>query len=212
ELDQHLPSLNALPVANTDGPHDAGLERLDDFGAPARDDFSRRRGDDVDLAKRRPGQGQAKQRNDRHTNGPPARRGRRLDDFQRRRQKRELMLVMAIWSRRKRDDVLGGVLSGLHGSVTPVEPMRRSARPKRGGGPFHASAQCVAILLPYRFSACLEVAGMSGWSWKRWKSHWRRSKSLLEPVLIHDGGELARELSQPLRPAGGGARRSGRQS
>src|SRR5262249_3622870 len=155
ELDQHLPSLNALPVANTDGPHDAGLERLDDFGAPARDDFSRRRGDDVDLAKRRPGQGQAKQRNDRHTNGPPDRRGRRLDDFQRRRQKRELMLVMAIWSRRKRDDVLGGVLSGLHGSVTPVEPMRRSARPKRGGGPFHASAQCVAILLPYRFSACL---------------------------------------------------------
>src|SRR5262249_26077756 len=118
EIDQDLPSLDALPVADVDGPDDAGFERLDDFGAPTRDDFSRRRGDDVDLAKRRPGQGQAKQRNDRHTNGPPDRRGRRLDDFQRRRQKRELMLVTAICSRRKRDDVLGGALR--HSAKAPL--------------------------------------------------------------------------------------------
>src|SRR5262249_10474609 len=117
-----------LPVADVDGPHDAGLERLDDFGASTWDDFSRRRGDDVDLAKRRPGQGQAKQRNDRHTNGPPDWRGRRLDDFQRRRQKRELMLVTATWSRRKRDDVLGGVLSGLHGFRPAGDRARRSGR------------------------------------------------------------------------------------
>src|SRR5262245_50123019 len=111
KLDQDLPGPDALSVANMDCSYYPRLERLDDFGAPARDEFSRRRGDDVDLAKRRPGQGQAKQRNDRHTNGPPDRRWRRLDDFQRRRQKRELMLVTAIWSRWKRDDVL----SGLHG-------------------------------------------------------------------------------------------------
>src|SRR5262245_49677125 len=128
ELDQDLPSLDALPVANMDGPHNTGLERLDDFGAPTRDDFSRRRGDDVDLAKRRPGKGQAKQRNDRHANGSPDWRGRRLDDFQRRRQKRELMLVTAIWSRRKRDDVLRGVLSGLHGSRPAGGGATRSGR------------------------------------------------------------------------------------
>src|SRR5262249_22218571 len=128
ELDQELPSLDALPVADVDGPHHTGLERLDDFGAPTRDDFSRRRGDDIDLAKRRPGQGQAKQRNDRHTNGPPDRRGRRLEDFQGGRQKGELMLVTALWSRRKRDDVLGGALSGLHGFRPAGDGARRSGR------------------------------------------------------------------------------------
>src|SRR5262249_16415589 len=115
ELDQDLADFHALPIAHTDCPHYPGLERLDHLGPSARDDFSPRRGDEVNLAKRRPGQGQPKQRNDRHTNGPPDWRGRRLDDFQRRRQERELMLVTAIWSRWKRDDVLGGVLSGLHG-------------------------------------------------------------------------------------------------
>src|SRR5262249_1525822 len=93
ELDQDLPSLDALPIPHMDGPHYAGLERLDHLGAPARDNFSWCRGDDVDLTKPRPGQGQAKQRNDCQSDGSPEWRRRCLDDFQRRRKKRELVLV-----------------------------------------------------------------------------------------------------------------------
>ena len=50
ELDEDFTGTHALPVADMDRTHHPGLERLDHFGAPARDDFSRRRGDDIDFA------------------------------------------------------------------------------------------------------------------------------------------------------------------
>ncbi len=40
EFDQGLAGLDHLSVANMDGPHDAGLEWLDDLGTPARNDLA----------------------------------------------------------------------------------------------------------------------------------------------------------------------------
>ena len=59
EFDQHLARFDALAVTDPDGTYHAGLERLDHLGAAAGDDLSRRRGDDIDLAERRPSQCQA---------------------------------------------------------------------------------------------------------------------------------------------------------
>ena len=50
KFDEYFAGVDALSIADMDRSHDPGLERLDHFGAPARDDFSRRRGDDIDFA------------------------------------------------------------------------------------------------------------------------------------------------------------------
>src|SRR5262249_56849838 len=91
ELDQHLAGLDALPIAHMDRAHHSGLERLDDLGAPAGDDLSRCRRNDVDLAERRPYERQAEHGDDGYADGAANWRGRRLDDLERRRQERELV-------------------------------------------------------------------------------------------------------------------------
>ena len=55
ELDEHLASSDRLPVADMNRAYNPRLKRLDHFGAPARDDLSRRRRNDVDLTERSPG-------------------------------------------------------------------------------------------------------------------------------------------------------------
>ena len=50
EFDQNVSRLDALAVANMDGPDHAGLERLDDLGTAGGNDLSGRRGDDVQFA------------------------------------------------------------------------------------------------------------------------------------------------------------------
>ena len=50
EFDQNVARLDALAVANMDGPDHAGLERLDDLGTAGGNDLSGRRGDDVQFA------------------------------------------------------------------------------------------------------------------------------------------------------------------
>ena len=56
ELDQHVAGLDALPITDMDCANDAGLERLDNLGAPCWNNFARRGGDDVDAPKGGPNQ------------------------------------------------------------------------------------------------------------------------------------------------------------
>ena len=92
ELDKDVAGLDALAVTDMDRTHDAGLERLDGLGAAARNDLAGRDGDNVDRADARPGQRNAEHGDDRGRDGAADRRGRRLDDLERRRQKREFVL------------------------------------------------------------------------------------------------------------------------
>ena len=105
ELDENLAGLDALPVLNVDGAHNAGLERLDDLDAAAGNDLAGRRGDDIDMAEARPEQGQAEQAMMSHADCTPDRRRRRLDDFQRRRQEGKFVL-RRVCRLRQGDDVL----------------------------------------------------------------------------------------------------------
>ena len=92
ELDQDVAGLDALTVAHMDRTHHAGLERLDGLGAAARNDLARRDGDDVDRADTRPGQRSAEHGDEGERNGAADRRGRRFDDLECGRQKREFVL------------------------------------------------------------------------------------------------------------------------
>src|SRR5690349_17761785 len=82
KLYQNLASLDRLPVPYPNGANYAGLERLDDLGSTAWDDFSGRRRNDIDGTPRRPDQRCAKQDNNRGHDRAARGRGRRLDDFQ----------------------------------------------------------------------------------------------------------------------------------
>ena len=62
ELDEDVAGLDALPVVDLDGAHDAGLERLDQLDAAVGHDFAGRGGDDVDVPETRPDQAKAEQR------------------------------------------------------------------------------------------------------------------------------------------------------
>ena len=85
------PALTVCAVLHMDRAHHAGLERLDHLGPAGRDDLARRRGDDVDLAEAGPDERDARRtRHDGGGDGAAHRRGRRLDDLQRRRQEFEL--------------------------------------------------------------------------------------------------------------------------
>ncbi len=95
ELDQHLARLDGVAVMHMDRANDADLEGLDGLRAPAWDDLARRAGDDVDRAETGPGQRQHEHGNDRDADRPPDRRRRCLDDLERRRQKRQLMVAAA---------------------------------------------------------------------------------------------------------------------
>ncbi len=105
ELDEHLAGLHALAVMNMNGAHDAGLERLDQFGATAGDDLALRRGNDVDLAEIGPGDRGGEQRHDGVGDSATDRGRRRLHDFQRRRQEVEIRAVATEG---------GGIFNGLH--------------------------------------------------------------------------------------------------
>ena len=90
ELNQDIARLHLLAVLNMDRTHHPGLEWLNDLGAAARHDLSGRRSDDVDRAPPRPEKRRAEQQNDRRPDGAPDRRGRRIHDFKRSRQERQL--------------------------------------------------------------------------------------------------------------------------
>jgi hypothetical protein len=62
ELDQHIARFDPLAVTDMDVADDPGLERLDDLAAAGRDDRALRRGDHVNLAEARPGEGRTKRR------------------------------------------------------------------------------------------------------------------------------------------------------
>ena len=106
ELDEDVAGLDALTVADMDRAHHAGLERLDDLGAAARNDLARRDGDNVDRADTRPGQRSAEHGDDGERNGAADRRGRRFDDLERRRQKGEFVLSTLYAPLRKGDECL----------------------------------------------------------------------------------------------------------
>jgi hypothetical protein len=85
EFDQHVAGLDRLPVLHPDRPHDAGLERLHQLGAVARQDFSGRRGHDVDGAPPGPEQGGAEHQRNGGRGRPTDRRRWRLHDLECRR-------------------------------------------------------------------------------------------------------------------------------
>ena len=49
EFDEDVARLDALAIADVNGAHDAGLERLYQLDTAAGDDFAGRRGDDIDM-------------------------------------------------------------------------------------------------------------------------------------------------------------------
>ena len=106
ELDQDVTRLNALPIMNVNGAHDAGLERLYQLDAAAGDDFAGGGRDNIDMPEACPDQRQAEQRDEGCADGATDRRRRRLDDLQRRRQEGELVLFAAFSRRREGDDIL----------------------------------------------------------------------------------------------------------
>ena len=92
ELNEDVAGPDALTVADMDRTHHAGLERLDGFGAAARNDLARRDGDNVDRADTRPGQRSAEHGDEGERDGAADRRRRSLDDLECGRQKREFVL------------------------------------------------------------------------------------------------------------------------
>jgi hypothetical protein len=116
EFDQHVASIDPLPVAHVDRPHDARLERLDDLGAAAGNDLAGGDRHDIDRADAGPGQGDGEHGNDADADGAADRRRRRLDDFERRRQKRELVLLVTVALVWKLDDILSRLHAALPAS------------------------------------------------------------------------------------------------
>ena len=104
ELKEDVAGPDALTVADMDRTHHAGLERLDGFGAAARNDFARRDGDNVDRADARPGQRSAEHGDEGERDGAADRRGRSFDDLECGRQKREFVLSTLYALLRKGDN------------------------------------------------------------------------------------------------------------
>ena len=94
ELDQHVAGLDRLSVLHPNGPHHACLERLDDLGAAARNDFSARRCNDVERACRGPDQRNAEKQYNGRSDRTADRRRRRFYYFKRRRQERQLFAAL----------------------------------------------------------------------------------------------------------------------
>ncbi len=142
DLDEHIAGNNGLAIRDMDGPHHAGLERLDQLGPAGRDDPPRRGGDDIDMTDRGPGEREHQERDDGCGNAPADRRGRGLDDLQRRGQEFQLVAARARDAPRQRDNGRGG-LSGLHATPPAGDegwhngrwcgPDPRGCRPRPGG-------------------------------------------------------------------------------
>ena len=126
ELDQHVARLDGLAVADMDRPHDAGLERLDDLGAAAGNDLAWRHRDDVDRADARPGQRNREYGDDGESDGAPGWRRRRLDDLQRRGQKRQLVLSPLRAVGREGHDIPSEFHASLPGAGRALHNGRRS--------------------------------------------------------------------------------------
>src|SRR5262249_43256938 len=116
ELEKDVAGIYFLTVADMDATYDASLERLDGFGAAARNDFARRHGDNVDRANAGPGQRNAERDDNGQRNGTPNRRGRSLDDFEGGWQKRELVPSTLLALLRKGDNVFSGPHVALPGA------------------------------------------------------------------------------------------------
>jgi hypothetical protein len=124
EFDQHLANFYGLAVADVDGAHHAGLERLDQLGATAGDDLARRRRHDVHGAPCRPAERQAEEADDGGADGAARRRCRCFDNLERRREERGLIVAAASDLLREPKDVL----SRLHGCLPVGNAAWRSGR------------------------------------------------------------------------------------
>ena len=98
ELDQRLAGLDRLPVMHMDGANHAGLERLDQLGAAARDDLALREATMSTWPKQ--AQTSASANTAMMVRRSRGRRGdaRRFDDLERGRQKGELFAVAPVLS------------------------------------------------------------------------------------------------------------------
>ena len=86
ELEQQVAGLDRLAVFDPDGGDLAGIERLDDLDPPGRLELAGRDGVDVEPAEERPGERRREDGADRQHRRDRQRRGRGLEDLQRRRQ------------------------------------------------------------------------------------------------------------------------------
>jgi hypothetical protein len=132
ELDQHVAGLDRLSVLHPNGAHNPGLERLDGLGAAARHDLSARRCNDVDRAPPGPYQPRGEQQDDGGPDCTADRRGRRFDDFKRRRQECQLFALPRVRAP-KGDDAPGRLdgrirFSGLHGFLPAGDATMHSGR------------------------------------------------------------------------------------
>jgi hypothetical protein len=132
KLDQHVASLDRLPVLHPNGAHHPGLERLDDLGAATRHDFSGRRRNDVDRAPPGPDQRRAEQQDDGDRDRAADRRRRRFHDLERGRQERQLFAAPLVRTP-QRDDAGRGRgrrdgFNGPHEFLPAVDATMHSGR------------------------------------------------------------------------------------
>ena len=85
KFDQYVASFDLLSIMNMDGTYHPHFKRLDDFGSPRCNDLSGRGSNNIDVAERLPTLQETEYCNDGRGDRASGRRGRRLDDFQRRR-------------------------------------------------------------------------------------------------------------------------------
>jgi hypothetical protein len=105
EFDENVAGPHALAVMHVNGADDPGLERLQDLAAAARHDLAGRGSDDVDRPEPGPDQGETEQRGDGVGGRAPGRRGRRLDDLERRRQEFALLRPDPVGRLAQRNDL-----------------------------------------------------------------------------------------------------------
>jgi hypothetical protein len=106
ELDQHIPGIDVLAVRDPYGAYHAGLEGLDHLAVAGRDDLPGGGGHDIHMAQAGPGQSQHEEGDQGRADRPADGRGRGFDDFERRRQERELVAVPLLGSPREGHDFL----------------------------------------------------------------------------------------------------------
>src|SRR6266545_4975692 len=126
EFDKGVAGADALAVADMDGAHDAGLERLYGLGPAAWNDLARGDGHNIDRANARPCERDAEHGDDGESNGAANWRGRSLNNFECGRQKREFVLATVFVLLRKGDNVPSGPHVALPGADRGLHIGRRS--------------------------------------------------------------------------------------
>src|SRR5262249_37383427 len=135
ELDKDVTGTDALAVTDMNRTHDAGLEWLNDLAATARNNLSRRDGDNVDRADTCPRQRCDEHGDDGDSNGAAGWRGGSFDNLERGRQKREFVISTVVALFRKGNNVSKGPHAVMPGADKGLHIDRRPVSVRRGSHP-----------------------------------------------------------------------------